>query len=188
MTRSVSPEQCSGFLRPFEVCQDQALGVAPPRRGQSSRSGIRLSGHCTPVQQHTVAVLLVHGVLTGVEPFAHIAHGRAAPENRQHNSNDIPAASDRPIAMPRLRAPKVTAPDIYRVRKGSRHFCAAGTFCASFRHVRAARDTRSPRTYRLYARQNNVVRNLSHVLIAAEIEARAEGSTARMPYASPYCP
>ena len=35
-----------------------------------------------------------------------------------------------------MRAPKVTTPDINHVRKGSRHFCAAGTFCASFRHAK----------------------------------------------------
>jgi hypothetical protein len=37
--------------------------------------------------------------------------------------------------LPAMRAPKITPPDINRVRKGSRHFCAAGTFCARFRHA-----------------------------------------------------
>jgi hypothetical protein len=39
------------------------------------------------------------------------------------------------FALRAMRASKVTTPDINRVRKGSRHFCAAGTFCARFRHA-----------------------------------------------------
>ena len=35
-----------------------------------------------------------------------------------------------------------TTPDI-RVRKGSRHFCAAGTFCARFRHAMMQATTRA---------------------------------------------
>ena len=86
--------------------------------------------------------------------------------------------------------PEVTTPDINRVRKGSRHFCAAGTFCALFSsRDDASRHARRRRTCLSYARQNNVVRNLSQTLsIAVGIEARAKGSAARMPFASPYCP
>jgi hypothetical protein len=39
------------------------------------------------------------------------------------------------FALRAVRASQVTTPDINRVRKGSRHFCAAGTFCACFRHA-----------------------------------------------------
>ena len=53
----------------------------------------------------------------------------------------------------------------------------------------AARHLRRQRSCLSYARQNNAVRNLSQTfLITAGIEARVEGSTARMPFASPYCP
>jgi hypothetical protein len=39
---------------------------------------------------------------------------------------------------------EVTTSDINRVRKGSRHFCAAGTFCARFRHAMMQPATRTP--------------------------------------------
>jgi hypothetical protein len=42
-----------------------------------------------------------------------------------------------------MRAPKIKPPDINRARNGSRHFCAAGTFCASFRHARVRAATRA---------------------------------------------
>ena len=45
------------------------------------------------------------------------------------------ASPQRMIVRSRLRAPKITTPDINRVRSRSRHFCAAGTFCTSFRHA-----------------------------------------------------
>ena len=51
--------------------------------------------------------------------------------------------SIRAIALPRLCAPKITTPDINRIQSGSRHFCAAGTFCTRFRHDDAARDIRA---------------------------------------------
>jgi hypothetical protein len=47
------------------------------------------------------------------------------------------------FALRAMRASKVTTPDINRVRKGSRHFCAAGTFCARFRHAMIQRDARA---------------------------------------------
>ena len=43
------------------------------------------------------------------------------------------AAPDRSIAA--IAHSDVTTSDIHRVRNGSRHFCATGTFCASFRHA-----------------------------------------------------
>jgi len=53
----------------------------------------------------------------------------------------------------------------------------------------AARDTRVHSGLLSYARQNNVVRNLSQTfLIAVGNEARAKRSAARPPFASPYCP
>ena len=57
---------------------------------------------------------------------------------------------------------EVTTPDINRVRKGSRHFCAAGTFCARFRHAMTRPPrARSRRSQSFIARRNNVVCNLS---------------------------
>jgi hypothetical protein len=51
--------------------------------------------------------------------------------------------SIRAITLPRLCAPKITTPDINRIQSGSRHFCAAGTFCTRFRHDDAARGIRA---------------------------------------------
>jgi hypothetical protein len=48
------------------------------------------------------------------------------------------------FALRAMRTSKVTTPDINRVRKGSRHFCAAGTFCARFRHAMIQPATRAP--------------------------------------------
>jgi hypothetical protein len=79
-----------------------------------------------------------------------------------------------------MRASHAATPDINRVRKGSRHFCAAGTFCARFRHAMIQPATRAPTAGSLsYARQNNAVRNLSQMfLIAVGIEARAREAAA----------
>jgi len=69
---------------------------------------------------------------------------------------------------------EVMTSNIHHARNGSRHFCAAGTFCASFRHAMmlpATCVTESGITF--HARQNNVVRNLPQMfLIAAGNEAR----------------
>ena len=103
------------------------------------------------------------------------ATAQASPRIAKRNSNRIPAADDRSIPPACDARIEVTMPDINRVRKGSRHFCAAGTVCACFssredvgHHVRSRRSNRS------YARQNNIVRNLSQrFLIAVGNEARA---------------
>ena len=72
------------------------------------------------------------------------------PSGSRESRNAIRATSPhylkcsiRAIALPRLCAPKITTPDINRIQRGSRHFCAAGTFCTRFRHDDAARDTRA---------------------------------------------
>ena len=121
-----------------------------------------------------------------------ICRSRIAAESQNAIRIDIiPAADDRSIALRAMRRRrKLRRLTINRVRKGSRHFCAAGTFCACFRHATMHR-LRAPaqRTFIHIARQNNVVRDFSQTfLIAVGIEARACGSTARTPFASQYCP
>ena len=68
----------------------------------------------------------------------------ASPRIAKRNSNHIPAASDRSIRPACDARTEVTPPDINRVRNGSRHFCAAGTFCARFRHAMTQPATRAP--------------------------------------------
>ena len=68
----------------------------------------------------------------------------APPRIAKRNSNHIPAASDRSIPPECDARTENTPPDINRVRKGSRHFCAAGTFCARFRHAMMQPAPRAP--------------------------------------------
>ena len=53
------------------------------------------------------------------------------------------AAPDLSIAA--IARSEATAANFYRARNGSRHFCAAGTFCASFRHAMTLSATCAPR-------------------------------------------
>jgi len=53
-------------------------------------------------------------------------------ENRKRNSNHIPAASDRSIALRSMRAPKITPPDITRVRSDRVIFVRPALFARVF--------------------------------------------------------
>lgn len=80
----------------------------------------------------------------------------------KRNSNHIPAADDRSIALHAMRAPKITAPDINRVRSDHVIFVRPAPFAPVFvtRGCGPPRARRR-RSNRSYARRNNVVRILS---------------------------
>jgi hypothetical protein len=75
-------------------------------------------------------------------------HPRVA-ENREtrfgiakRDSNHIPAAVDRSIALPRLRAPKITTPDIHHARSDHVIFVRPALFAPVF-VTRGAAATRA---------------------------------------------
>ncbi len=74
----------------------------------------------------------------------------ALPRIGQRNSNDINSAC---LSIPPLRTPKITSHAMHGVRKGSRHFCAAGTFCASFRHAMMRLATCAPSALVIHMRE-----------------------------------
>jgi hypothetical protein len=60
--------------------------------------------------------------------------------------NAIRATFEAPdLAIAAIAHSDVMTSDIHHVRNGSRHFCAAGTFCASFRHAMTLSVTCAPR-------------------------------------------
>ena len=60
----------------------------------------------------------------------------------QHDSHDICSAN---LSIAAIAHSDVRAANVHRARNGSRHFCAAGTFCASFRHAMTPSATCVPR-------------------------------------------
>ena len=101
-----------------------------------------------------------------------------------------------PLQHPIVRSPCVRCAHRKLHRLTSLVFEANASFLCGRHFLRAfssrcccPRNAHRQRTYLSYARQNNVVRNLSQTfLIAVGIEARAKRSAAPTPFASPYCP
>jgi hypothetical protein len=91
-----------------------------------------------------------------------LATRHASPRIAKRNSNHIPAATDRSIALRAMRAPKITAPDINRARSDHVIFVRPALFAPVFvtRGCGPPR-ARCRRSNRSYARRNNVVRILS---------------------------
>ena len=68
---------------------------------------------------------------------------RVLPSGGQHDSPSLIAWGPRFPTVTRGYSRHVTTLGAPAVRKGSRHFCAAGTFCARFRHAMMQATTRA---------------------------------------------
>ena len=105
------------------------------------------------------------------------------------DSNHIPAAAKRSIALPRLRAPKITTPDIHRARSDHVIFVRPALFAPVF-VTRGAAATRARSVDLSFIRKTKQRRAqfVAGISIADGNDRCAKGRIARMPYASPYCP
>jgi hypothetical protein len=70
------------------------------------------------------------------------ARPRALQRIAQHDSRDICSAG---YSIAAIAHSEVMTSNIHHARNGSRHFCAAGAFCASFRHVMTLHAPCAPR-------------------------------------------
>ena len=113
----------------------------------------------------------------------------ASPRIAKRNSKRIPAAADRSIGPRAMRAPKVTTPDIDRIRSDRVIFVRPALFCACFRHARMRTTTCAQSVDQSFICQTKQRRTqfVAEVLIAVEIDRCAEAAVAEMPFASPYC-
>jgi hypothetical protein len=88
-----------------------------------------------------------------------------------------------------MRAPKVTTPDIDRIRSDRVIFVRPALFCACFRHARMRATTRAQPADQSFICQTKQRRTqfVAEILIARGIGRCAEAAVAEMPFASPYC-
>ena len=115
--------------------------------------------------------------------------GRHAPTRiAKRNSKRIRAAGDRSIAPHAMRAPKVTTPDIDRIRSDRVIFVRPAHFAPAF----VTRERGPPRAQQ--ADQSSICQTkqrrtqfVAEILIAGGIDRCADAAVAEMPFASPYC-
>jgi hypothetical protein len=118
-----------------------------------------------------------------------LATAHALPRVAKRNSNHIPAAVDHSIALRAMRAPKITTPDINRIRSDHVIFVRPALFAPVF-VTRGCGPPRAPSAEQSFIRQTKQRRAhfVADVSITERSDRCAEGQVAEMPFASPYCP
>ena len=110
-----------------------SLAVGKSGAAHRSQSGNRLTGRSPTRESPRTDVTLPDRIQQRPARYR---------ESQLHDSHDICSARS---SITAIAHSEVTTSNIHRVRNGSRHFCAAGTFCASFRHAMTLPATCAPR-------------------------------------------